>query len=52
MSRSLLMTSPERSESGPSCTTPLSTGGVQFELSTLPVSSKARACFIGSQPAA
>src|SRR4051794_36956592 len=46
-----LITSPARYEEAPSCTTPLRMGGVQFELSALPICNKARACFIASQPA-
>ena len=52
MSSSCRMTSPARSEVASDMTTPFSRGGVQFEDSTLPVASKARACFITSQPAA
>ena len=46
-----LITKPARYEIAPSCTTPLSRGAVQFELSTLPISCNARACFMASQPA-
>ena len=52
MSDALLITSPERYEFASACTTPLSTGAVQFELSTLSVASSARASFIASHPAA
>ena len=52
MSSSCRMTSPARSEVASDITTPFSSGGVQFEDSTLPVASRARACFITSQPAA
>ena len=52
MSSSCWMTSPARSELASDMTTPFSSGGVQFEDSTLPEASSARACFITSQPAA
>src|SRR5580704_19100922 len=46
-----LMTRPARYDEGPSCTTPLSRGGVQFEEITLPSASKARAFLTASHPA-
>ena len=51
MSTVSLMTRPARYEVEPSCTTPLSRGGVQFELRTLPPASNARAFLTASQPA-
>src|SRR5436190_16029264 len=48
---SSLMTRPARYDVEPSETTPLSTGGVQFELRTLPPANSARAFLIASQPA-
>src|SRR5947207_13487650 len=47
-----LMTRPARYDDVPSCTTPLSKGGVQFEEMTFPPASKARAFLSASQPAA
>src|ERR1043166_1547522 len=47
-----LMTRPARYDDAPSCTTPLSKGGVQFDEMTLPPASKARAFLTASQPAA
>ncbi len=52
MSSSCRITNPARSEVASDITTPFSKGGVQFEDSTLPEASKARACFMTSQPAA
>src|ERR1043166_6852598 len=46
-----LMTRPARYDDVPSCTTPLSSGGVQFEERTLPPASRERACLTASQPA-
>ncbi len=46
-----LMTRPARKDDVPSCTTPLSRGGVQFEEMTLPPASKERAFLTASQPA-
>src|SRR5258706_397904 len=46
-----LMTRPARYDDVPSCTTPLSNGGVQFEEMTLPPASKDRAFLTASQPA-
>src|SRR5881394_3755416 len=51
MSTGPLMTRPARYDDVPSCTTPLSSGGVQFEEITLPPASKARAFLTASQPA-
>src|ERR1044071_10049055 len=51
MSTGPLMTRPARYDELPSCTTPLSSGGVQFEERTLPPASKARAFLTASQPA-
>src|SRR5262245_56547699 len=48
---SSLMTRPARYDVAPSDTTPFSTGGVQFELRTLPLASNARAFLIASHPA-
>src|ERR1043165_1341482 len=47
-----LMTRPARYDDVPSCTTPLSRGGVQFDEMTLPPASKERAFLTASQPAA
>ena len=52
MSTGPLMTRPARYDDAPSCTTPLSKGGVQFEERTLPPASKERAFLTASQPAA
>jgi hypothetical protein len=52
MSTGPLMTRPARYDDVPSCTTPLSRGGVQFEEMTLPPASKERALLTASQPAA
>src|SRR5439155_16157744 len=46
-----LMTRPARYDDVPSCTTPLSRGGVQFEEITLAPASKERAFLTASQPA-
>src|SRR3954465_11727338 len=46
-----LMTRPARYDVAPSDTTPLSTGGVQFELRTLPPDNNARAFLMASHPA-
>ena len=46
-----LMTRPARYDDVPSCTTPLSRGGVQFEAMTLPLASRDRAFLTASQPA-
>src|SRR5206468_11396596 len=51
MSTGPLMTRPARYDDVPSCTTPLSTGGVQLEEITLPAASKDRAFLTASQPA-
>src|ERR1043165_7483735 len=51
MSTGPLMTRPARYDDVPSCTTPLSRGGVQFEESTLPPASRERAFLTASQPA-
>ena len=51
MSTGPLMTRPARYDDVPSCTTPLSSGGVQFEEMTLPAASKDRAFLTASQPA-
>src|SRR5437667_11837397 len=51
MSTGPLMTRPARYDDVPSCTTPLSRGGVQFEEITLAPASKARAFLTASQPA-
>src|ERR1051325_10734073 len=47
-----LMTRPARYDDVPSCTTPLSRGGVQLDEMTLPPASKERAFLTASQPAA
>src|ERR1044072_3185417 len=51
MSTRPFMTRPARYDDLPSCTTPLSSGGVQFEEITLPAASKDRAFLTASQPA-
>src|SRR5436190_17936903 len=51
MSTGPLMTRPARYDDVPSCTTPLSSGGVQCEELTLAPASKARAFLTASQPA-
>src|SRR5881296_1860096 len=50
MSTGPLITRPARYDDVPSCTTPLSRGGVQFEEMTLPPASRERAFLTASQP--